>query len=136
MFDSSGKSSLPSIVGICQTLPFCLDTDAFMDFETADGSVLFHRGTTCPIFEAFSGSYSAHQAEVFAIADAAAESAHVLQGEAAYIFPFDGAAFVVYAQVMTPTLDIFSLASSSLQGTSGYIYFYNFLSKADMSYSC
>ena len=79
----------------------------FIDLETADGSVLFHRGTTCPIFEAFPGSYSAHQAEVVAIADAAAESALVLEGEDVYISPFDGVTFVVYAQVMTPTPDIF-----------------------------
>ena len=41
-----------------------------MALETSDGSVLARRGTTCPILEAFPGSYSAHQAEVSAIADA------------------------------------------------------------------
>ena len=79
----------------------------FKDCETVGEFVLFHRGTTCPIFEVFPGSYSAHQAAVFAIADAAAESALVLEGEDVYISPFDGVTFVVYAQVMTPTPDIF-----------------------------
>lgn len=100
---------------------------SFKGFGTSDGSVLFHPGKACPIFEAFPVSYSAHQAKVFAIADAVVESAPVLGGEAAYISPFDGAIIAVLAQVMTPTPDIFFLASSSLQGTSGYIFFYNFL---------
>jgi hypothetical protein len=107
-----------------------------MDFETVEGSVLFHRGTTCPIFEAFPESYNAHQAEVFAIADAVAESALALEGEAVYISPFYGVTFVVYAQVMIPTPDIFFLTSSSLQGTCGYIRFYNFLSEAGMNSFC
>jgi hypothetical protein len=41
-----------------------------IDLETVDGSVLALQGTTCPIFGAFPGCYSAHQAEVVAIADA------------------------------------------------------------------
>ena len=41
-----------------------------IDLETVDGSVLALQGITCPIFEAFPGLYSAHQAEVAAIADA------------------------------------------------------------------
>jgi len=117
-------------------IPFCLDTNALMDFETVDGSVFFHQGTIYPNFEAFAGSYSAHQAEVFAFSDAVVESALVLGGEAVYISPFDGVTFVVYAQAMTPTPDIFFLASSSLQETSDYIFFYNFLLEAGMNSFC
>lgn len=107
-----------------------------MALETSDGSVLARQGTACPIFEVFPGSYSAHPAEVFPIADVVAESALVLGGEVVYISPFDGVTFVVYAQVMTPTPDIFFLASSSLQETCGYIHFYNFLLEAGMNSFC
>jgi len=68
--------------------------------------------------------------EVFAVADAVSENALDLGEEVAYISPFDGATFVVYTLVMTPTPDIFFLASSFLQGIGGYIRFYNFSSEA------
>ena len=107
-----------------------------MALETSDGSVLFLRGTTCPISEAFPVSYSAHQVKVFATADIDVDSVPVLQGEAVYTSSFDGATFAVLAPAVTPTPDIFHLACSSLQETICYICLYNFLSKTDKDLYC
>jgi hypothetical protein len=102
-----------------------------MALETADGFVLFHLGATCPIFEAFLGSYSAHQVKVFATVDIDVDSAPVHEGEAVYTSSFDGVTVVVPSPVVTPTSDIFHSAGFSLQATICYIDLYNFLLKAE-----